>query len=107
MYDYPPYYDKQSDIFETNNNGNLRYSHGYKNYFAQNVLITWVSKNIGGMFLSDFTLEHEINPCPSTNICNYCEQINKSGDIFYAGGNVEKQEYYAFRGHFQKKYHYR
>ena len=34
--DYPPYYDKHHDNFETNVNENLRYCHGHTNYVGQN-----------------------------------------------------------------------
>ena len=39
--DYPPYSDKQPDIFETNINEDLKYIHGY------NVFIPWVLRKLG------------------------------------------------------------
>ena len=42
FYDYPPYYDKQSDIFEAKINKEFRCIHGYTNHAEHNVLITWV-----------------------------------------------------------------
>ena len=89
--DYPPYYDKQYNIFETSINKKSKCIHGYKNHVEQNVLITWVLKNIWKMFLSEFTQELETNPCPRKIICNTCELINVSGDIFNYGGNVEDE----------------
>ena len=52
--DYPPYYDKKSDIFETHINSNLRCIHGYTNCMIHTDLITWVSKNIGKCYLLNF-----------------------------------------------------
>ena len=80
------------DIFETSNKKYLTCIHGYTNYVAQNELITWVSKTSWKMFLFDFPQALEINPCPSTNICNTCKEINVAGDILNVGGNVEHQE---------------
>ena len=45
-----------------------------------------------------------MNPCPRVDICNDCEQINLSGDISNAGGNVEEQDDYGFTGSFFKKH---
>ena len=94
--DYPPYYDKQSDIFGEKINKNLRCCHGYTNYVVQKQLITWVSKNTWENFHSEFPQASVINNCPRTTICNYCEEINVSGDTLYAGGNDEKQEDFGF-----------
>ena len=59
------------------------------------------------MFCSVFPQEHVINSCHRTNICDYFGQINVSGDILYAGGNVEEQEDFGFSGSLKKTYHYR
>ena len=53
--DYPPYYDKKSDNFETYMNRNLICIHGYSNCVSHNDLITWVSKNSCEMLLSKFS----------------------------------------------------
>ena len=52
--DYPPYYDKKSDIFETRINGNLRCIHGYTNCMRHTDLITWVSNSSWDILLSEF-----------------------------------------------------
>ena len=48
------------------------------------------------MFLSGFTLSHEINTCPRTTICKYFEQITLSGDILNVSRNVKEQKDYEF-----------
>ena len=45
----------------------------------------------------------EIDPCTRTTICNTCEQINMSSDIFNAGRNFEEQEDYRFTVSLKKK----
>ena len=40
--------------------------------------------------------------CPSTIICNNCEQMNLLGDILNAGDNFDDQWDYGFRGSFLK-----
>ena len=87
--DYSTYFDKQSDILETKINENLKCSHGYKNYVAQNILITWVPKIVHKCFLSGFPQANVINPSPKTTICNFCEQIDVSGDILDSSEIVE------------------
>ena len=60
------------------------------------------------MSLSESPQEKEINPCPMTIICNTCEDMNVSGGILNAGGNVEEQEDYGFTWPFKtNSYHYR
>ena len=98
--DYPPYSDNESVIFETQNNRNLRCSHGYTSYVTHTDLITWVSNCFWEMLLSEFLQAESIIPCPRTTICNNCEQNNMFGDIFNAGDNVGDQEDYGFRGSF-------
>ena len=80
----------------------MRYIHGYTNYVAQNELNNWVSIIIYKMFFSEFPQAKIIIPCQRTIICNYCEQMDVSGDILNAGGNVEDQKYYGFTGSFFK-----
>ena len=43
--DYPPYSGKNSEIFETHININLRCIHGYINCMRHTDLITWVSNS--------------------------------------------------------------
>ena len=43
LYEYPPYPDKQYDIFEANINKEFRCIRGLKNHGEHNVIITWVS----------------------------------------------------------------
>ena len=52
--DYPPYYDKQSIIFEANINKEFRCIHGYINHVEHNVFITWVSINSWENYFLDF-----------------------------------------------------
>ena len=52
---YPPYYDKKLDVFETHNNRNLRCIHGCTDYIAHNDFITWVSKNSWKMLFSELS----------------------------------------------------
>ena len=66
---YHPYYDKQSDIFETHSNRNLICIHVYKNYVAQNEFITWVSIISWKIFLSGF-LKAKKRTYPRKIICN-------------------------------------
>ena len=94
--DYPPYYDKVSDIFETHININLRCSHVYINRIGQTDLITWVSKNAWEILLSEFLYAEIIIVCPRTIICNKCEQTNIRGDILNDGENVDDQEIFRF-----------
>ena len=61
--DYPPYYDKQSDIFETNINNNLRYCFGYPIYSWQTQLITGVSKTTWKIFYSEFPQNTILKKC--------------------------------------------
>ena len=100
--DYHPYYDKQSDIFETKINKNLRCIHGYANYVAHNDLITWVSKNSREIFIPEFSQSGKIIPFPRTIISNNFEQMNVLGDTFNSGGSVEHQEYCEFTASFFK-----
>ena len=53
--DYPPYSDKNSVIFETHINRDLRCLHGYNNCVENNDLITWVSKNSLVMLIYKFS----------------------------------------------------
>ena len=50
--DYPPYTGKNSDIFETHINNNLRCIHGYSNCMRYTYLITWVSNSAWKMLRS-------------------------------------------------------
>ena len=50
--DYPPYSSKNSDIFDTHINSNLRCMYGYSNCMRHTDLITWVSKSAWKMLLS-------------------------------------------------------
>ena len=54
LFDYPTYYDKRSDIFETHIDRNLRCSHGYTNCVRHTDSISWVSINSREMLLSEF-----------------------------------------------------
>ena len=55
--DYPPYSGKNSDIFETLINSNLRCIHGYTNCMRHNDLITWVSNSAWNMLLLDNNMQ--------------------------------------------------
>ena len=70
--DYPLYYGKKSDIFETHINSNLRCIHGYTNCMRHTDLITWVLNNAWMMLLSEFNDAVKINSCPRKTICNKC-----------------------------------
>ena len=102
LHEYPPYSDKQSDIFETNINKIFICNNGYTNHIEKNVLITWVQKKSWKISLSGFLQELDINPSPRTIVCNNCKIINVSGDILNAGGNVEDEDDYGFTGYFSK-----
>ena len=54
------------------------------------------------MLLSEFSQDKQIIPCPSTIICNNCEQNNLVGDILNAGDNFDDKKDYGFRGSFIK-----
>ena len=61
--DYPPYSGKNSDIFETHINSNLRCIHGYTNCMRHTDLITWVSNYASMMLLYEFNDAIKINSC--------------------------------------------
>ena len=94
--DYPPYYDKISDIFETHINSNLIGIHGYTNCIIHTDLNTWESNSSWDMLLSECIHAVKISACPRTKICNKCEQSNTSGDILNAGDNVDDEEMFWF-----------
>ena len=48
------------------------------------------------MLLSGFTQALDMNTCPRTIMCNHCEVIHMSGDIFNADENVEDEDDYGF-----------
>ena len=100
--DYPPYYDKKSDIFETHINGNLRCIHGYTNCMRHTDLITWLSNSSWDMLLSEFIHSVKIIPCTRTTICNNCEQSNTSGDILNVGENFDDKYCFGFSESFFK-----
>ena len=52
------------------------------------------------MLLSEFSQSERIITCPRTIICDNYEQINVSGDVLNAGGNVEYQENYGLTASF-------
>ena len=54
------------------------------------------------MLLYDFPQSLDINPCPRTIVCNTCELIHMSGDIFNADENVRDEDEYGFTGSFFK-----
>ena len=54
------------------------------------------------MLLSNFSQPERIIPYPRTIICNNCEEMNVSGDILNAGGNVKDEEDYEFTASFFK-----
>ena len=54
------------------------------------------------MLLSEFPQALDINPCPSTIVCNTCEVMNVSGDILNDDKNVEDKYEYEFTGSFFK-----
>ena len=100
--DYPPYYDKRSDIFETHINSNLRCINGYTYCVSHTDSITWVSNSSWDMLLSEFLHAERISVCPRTIIYNKCEQSNIRGDILNAGDNVDDQEIFGFtESHFK------
>ena len=94
--DYPPYTGKNSDIFETHINSNLRCIHGYCNFMRHTDLITWVSKSAWKMLLSQFIHAVLISPCPRTTVCNKCAQSNTSDDILITGYNADDEEIFGF-----------
>ena len=96
LYDYPPYSDKISEIFETHINSILRCIHGYTNCSRHTNSITWVSNSSWGILLSEFIHAVKIIACPRTTIFNTYEQINISGDILNAGDNVDDEEFLGF-----------
>ena len=54
------------------------------------------------MILYEFSQAERIITCPRENICNNCEEMNVSGDILNAGGNVKDEEDYEFTASFFK-----
>ena len=66
--DYPPYTGKNSEMFETHINSNLRCIHGYSNGMRHTDLITWVSKYAWNMLLSQFIHSVKMIPCPRTTV---------------------------------------
>ena len=90
--DYPPYTGKNSDIFETHINSNLRCIHGYTNCMRHTDLITWVSNSARKMLISQFIHAVKISPCPRTTVCNKCAQSNTSDDILITGDNTDDEE---------------
>ena len=59
-------------------------------------LITWVSNYAWMMLLSEFDDAVKINSCPTTTICNKCEQSNMSGNILNAGEISDDEETFGF-----------
>ena len=94
--DYPPYSDKNSDIFETHINSNLRCVHGYTKCMRHIDLITSVSNSAQKMLLSEFNHAVKISPCPRTKICNKCAHSNTSGDILSTGDNADDEDIFGF-----------
>ena len=66
--DYPTYYGKKSEMFETHINSNLRCIHGYTNFMRHTDLITWVSNSAWKMLLSQFIHVVKLSPCPRTTV---------------------------------------
>ena len=87
--DYPLYTGKNSDIFETHINSNLRCINGYSNCMRRTDLITCVSNSAWKMLLSQFIHAVKISPCHRTTVCNKCAQSNTSDDIFITGDNAD------------------
>ena len=100
---YPPYSDKQPDIFEANIHKEFRCIHGYINHDKHIVLITLVSINSWEMILTEFPQALVINPFPSTIVCNNFEVIHMSGGILNANENVVGEDEYEFTRSFFKK----
>ena len=94
--DYPPYTGKNSEIFETHINSNLRCIHGYSNFMRHTDLITWVSNSAWKMLLSQFIHAVKLSPCPRTTVCNKCAQSNTSDDILITGDNADDEEIFGF-----------
>ena len=94
--DYPLYTGKNSDIFDTHNNSNLRCIHGYSNCMRHTDLVTWVSNSACKMLLSEFIHAVKISPCPRTTVCNKCAQSNTSGDILITGDNAHDEDIFGF-----------
>ena len=90
--DYPPDYDKISNIFETHINRNLICIHGYTNFIRNTDSITWVSNYSLGMLISEFIRAVRISACTRTKMCNKCEQSNTRGYVLNACDNVDDQE---------------
>ena len=93
--DYPPYTGKNSDIFETHINSNLRCIHGYSNCMIHTDLITWVSNSACKMLLSQCIHDVKISPCPRTTVCNKCAQIHMSDEILITGDNADDEEIFG------------
>ena len=93
--DYLPCTGKNSDIFETPINSNLRCIHGYTNCMRHTDLITWVSNSSWKMLLSQFMHAVKISPCPSTTVSHKCAQINTSGDILITGYNAYDEDIFG------------
>ena len=55
------------------------------------------------MFRYGFPKSQFIINCARTIICNSWDQNYLSGDILYAGGNVDQQEYFGFSSSLFKK----
>ena len=55
------------------------------------------------MFLSEFPQAIDINPCPSSSVCNNGELIDAPGDLLNAGENVEDKYDYGFTDLLRKK----
>ena len=89
---YPPYSGKNSDIFETHINSNLRCINAYTNCMIHTDLITWVSNSAWKILPSEFNHAVKISPCPRTKICNKCAQSNTSDDILNTGDNADDKE---------------
>ena len=94
--DYPPYTGKNSDIFETHINRNLRCIHGYTNCTRHTYLITCVLNSAWKMLLSQFIHAVKISPCPRTTVCNKCAQSNTSGDILITRDNADDEDIFGF-----------
>ena len=90
--DYPPYSDKQSNIFEENINKEFRCVIEYKNHDEHNVLITWVFIKIWEMSLYEFPQAPDINTCPKKIVCNTCEIMHMSGGILNYDENVGDED---------------
>ena len=93
---------KKSVIFETHINRSFRCSYGYNSCVTHTDLITWVSKNVWEMLLSEFSQSGKISARHKTKNCNNFEQNIMLGELLNDGDNVDDKEDFGFTGSYFK-----